>query len=113
MIFQIILTASLLGIGFYAIVARRRSPLVGNLVLLVIAMAIFFVWRPEAATWVANQVGIGRGSDLIFYCWVILSLLLILNLHIKLRSHTAITTSLIRTIALMNPKEPKTAPGKL
>ena len=51
---------------------------------------------------VAELVGIGRGVDLILYIWVCISLIVLLNLHLKLRTQTELITKLARTIALAN-----------
>jgi hypothetical protein len=45
-------------------------------------------------------VGIGRGVDLILYTWVVISLIMLLNLHLKLRSQLELITLLARKIAI-------------
>jgi hypothetical protein len=45
-------------------------------------------------------VGIGRGADLILYTWACLSLLVVLNLHLKLRTQLELITVLTRSVAL-------------
>jgi hypothetical protein len=67
---------------------------------LVAIAGLFFVWVPSATTYVAELVGIGRGADLIFYLWVCISLILLLNLHLKLRTQQEMITQLARAIAL-------------
>jgi hypothetical protein len=64
---------------------------------------LYFVWVPSDSTRLAEFVGIGRGVDLILYTWVGISLIIILNLHLKLRTHLELITVLARTIALANP----------
>ena len=63
---------------------------------------LYFVWLPSHATWLASLVGIGRGVDLILYVWVIISLLVMLNLHLKLRAQMELITVLTREIAIAN-----------
>ena len=111
MIFQVILTLSLIAVGLYSMAMRRKIASLGNLAVLVTAVAIFLVWRPADATIVANRLGIGRGADLIFYCWVIISMMMILNLHLKLRIQLETVTELVRQMAIMHPfAEPDRSP---
>ena len=58
---------------------------------------------PSESTRLAEFAGIGRGVDLILYTWVGISLIIILNLHLKLRTHLELITVLARTIALAHP----------
>jgi hypothetical protein len=52
------------------------------------------------STRLAELVGIGRGVDLILYTWVCISLIVLLNLHLKLRTQMELITTLARKIAL-------------
>jgi small membrane protein len=113
MIFQFLLTAGLLGIGFYVLARRRMAPLVGWVSLLVVVAAMFLVWHPGFAQRVAGWVGIGRGADLLFYCWIMISLLLIVNLHLRIRALAQITTELARSIALAHPMGEETSRGEI
>ena len=63
---------------------------------------------PSYSTWLAEFVGIGRGVDLILYTWVGISLIVILNLHLKLRTQLELITILARKIALAEPAAPST-----
>jgi small membrane protein len=103
MIAQVILTALLLGIFLYAWQERRRSRVVATLSLLAAGTGFFLVWVPSQATTIAELVGIGRGVDLITYVWIVISLLILLNVHLKLRVQLELTTALARQIALSNP----------
>src|SRR5262249_34052198 len=64
------------------------------------AAGLYFVWVPGHATALAEFAGIGRGVDLIIYTWVVISLLVLLNLHLKLRSQTEAMTGLARAFAI-------------
>jgi hypothetical protein len=101
--FQIVLTLSLLGIGLYSVALRRRIAALGNTAALVTMVAMVLVWKPDYATNIAKIVGVGRGVDLIFYCWVIISLVMILNLHFRIRSQTEQITELVRQLTLDKP----------
>ena len=99
---QIILTALLCGILFYAWTEHRRSPAVSLTAVVVASGGLYFVWFPAHATALAELAGVGRGVDLIIYVWVVISLLVALNLHLKLRAQMEIITTLAREIALLN-----------
>ena len=62
---------------------------------------LYFVWFPTHATFLAEAVGVGRGVDLIIYVWVVISLLVVFNLHLKLRSQMELITGLAREIAIL------------
>jgi hypothetical protein len=100
MIAQFILSILLAGILIYAWSEYARSPAIAVLAVLVATAGLYFVWVPEHSTQLAELVGIGRGVDLILYIWVCLSLIVVLNLHLKLRTQMELITALARKIAL-------------
>ena len=102
MIAQILLSLLLSGIVVYAWADYRRSPVVALLFMLTAAAGIYLVWTPSHATQLAELAGVGRGADLILYVWVVISLLVFLNLHLKLRAQMDLITGLARSIALAN-----------
>ena len=85
----------------YAWTEYRRSPAIGLSVVLSACGGLYFVWFPAHATILAEAVGIGRGVDLIIYIWVVISLLIVFNLHLKLRSQMELITGLAREIAIL------------
>lgn len=106
MIAQIGLSILLAGIVVYAWAEYSRAPAVSLVAMLVSAAGLYFVWLPQHASWLAAQVGIGRGVDLIIYVWVVLSLLVMLNLHLKLRSQMELITALTRELAIASARFP-------
>ncbi len=100
MIAQLILTAMLAGIVLYAWAQYRQSPVVGSLASGAALVGIYFVWIPSQASELAALAGIGRGVDLVLYLWVVISLLVILNLHLKLTSQLELITVLARQFAI-------------
>ena len=102
MIAQLFLTALLFAILLYAWRTYRLAPAVGLLAVAAAFAGLYFVWFPAHATALAEFVGIGRGVDLIVYTWVVISLLMLVNLHLKLRAQMEVITALARTIALAN-----------
>ena len=104
MIAQLILTALLLGILLYSWTEYRRAPVIGLLAMVAALTGLYFVWIPAHATWLADLVGIGRGVDLILYVWVVISLIVLLNLHLKLRVQKEMITVLARELAIANAR---------
>jgi hypothetical protein len=108
MIAQLILSILLAGILIYAWSEYARSPAVAVLALFVATAGLYFVWMPEHSTALAELVGIGRGVDLILYVWVCISLVVLLNLHLKLRTQTELITTLARKIAITDAQSRNT-----
>jgi hypothetical protein len=108
MIAQIFFSLLLCTVFLYAWIEYRRSPVVAVLSSVVALAGLYFVWVPSHSTWLAEFVGIGRGVDLILYTWVGISLIVILNLHLKLRTQLELITVLARKIALAEPAAPPT-----
>src|SRR5262245_7945059 len=100
MIAQLVLTGLLLATLFYAWIEYPRSPAVGLLTVIAAWAGLFFVWFPEQATRIATWVGIGRGVDLVIYVWIGVSLIVLLNLHLKIRAQMELITVLARKIAI-------------
>ncbi len=104
MIAQLALTALLLGVMFYAWMEYLRSPVVGLFAWIAGIGGLYFVWVPSHATRLAALAGIGRGVDLIIYTWIVISLLVLLNLHLKLRAQMELITVLARELAIANAR---------
>jgi len=104
MIAQIGFSILLASVMVYAWTEYRRAPVIAVLALLAAIAGLYFVWLPTHATRLAALVGIGRGVDLIMYIWVVISLILLLNLHLKLRSQAELITILMREIAVGNAR---------
>jgi small membrane protein len=104
MIAQIILSMLLTVILLYARTEYRRSPAIAILTVLIATAGMYFVWVPEHSTQLAELVGIGRGVDLILYIWVCISLIVLLNLHLKLRTQMDLITALARKLAIADAR---------
>jgi hypothetical protein len=77
---------------------------IGALSMLAAFSGLYFVWVPDHASWLAALVGIGRGVDLMLYLWVVISLIVLLNLHLKLRAQMEVITVLARELAIANAR---------
>jgi small membrane protein len=104
MIAQLTLTTFLLAILFYAWTEYRRVPFVAVAVMFTGLLGLYFVWIPEHATYLAELAGVGRGVDLVLYVWVVISLLIFFNLHLKLRVQMELITKLAREIAIIKTR---------
>jgi hypothetical protein len=102
MIAQIMLSLLLCSMLVYAWAEYRRSPVVALMSFVVTLAGLYFVWVPSHSTRLAEFAGVGRGVDLILYTWVGISLIVLLNLHLKLRTQLELITVLARKIALAN-----------
>lgn len=103
MIIQLVLCA---GLGFallYAYLQRRKSRAVSLGIMLVSAAGILAVLAPGASNAVAQAVGVGRGADLVVYCWIVITLLVSVNLQFKILQMQNNLTVLTREIALRSP----------
>ena len=100
MIAQVFLSLLLGAVLIYAWSAHRKAPVVGFLAMAAASAGLYLIWMPHHATWLAHAAGLGRGSDLVVYTWVVISLLMLLNLHLKLRAQMDEITRLARAIAI-------------
>ena len=108
MIAQFVLSALLIGIVLYSWTEYRRAPAIGLMSMLAALIGLYFVWVPAHATWLAKLVGIGRGVDLILYLWVVINLIVLLNLHLKLRAQMEVITVLVRELAIAKARSAAT-----
>ena len=70
---QVILLVVFVLFGVYTL--RVRSIRSDRIILLALMLAgVVLVLDPGLSTWVANRIGIGRGTDLIMYLFILFSL---------------------------------------
>ncbi|MBT3628303.1 MAG: DUF2304 domain-containing protein [Rhodospirillaceae bacterium] len=105
MIIQFILTAGVCFCLLYAFNQIKRWP-VSFVIALVAVAGLIFIWYPGLANSLAVWVGVSRGADLLFYIWIIISMFMILNLHIRNRSLDRKISAILREIALAKPRRP-------
>jgi hypothetical protein len=99
---QILLLIGLLFFIFYVIKIRK---LVFDRIIFIIGavVGIFLVFFPGVSTVIANWMGIGRGADLVFYLFIIVSLFYFVSVNVEIRNLQKQITELTRTQALANP----------
>ena len=106
MIIQVLLTLGLVVLILYAYAQRTTSHVIPVVMTTIGVVGLYFVWLPDHASDLAHLVGVGRGADLVLYCWIVISLIVALNLHIVARSNLRLITELARHIALSEPRLP-------
>jgi len=96
---RLFLSFGLICFAGYGFLAHSKM----GLTLLVYALSgagLYFVWFPDQTTAIAHFVGVGRGADLLFYCWLLASSIIMFNLHIKANEQLQMLTDLARALAL-------------
>ncbi len=91
--------------AFYGWRQRRVSPTIGLAMPLISLLGIALVVQPQWAQLAAHLLGIGRGADLILYMWTVVSLLLLANLHFRMRAQSALLTTLTRELAILEARQ--------
>ena len=84
----------------------------GRLLPLVCLVGIYVAWFPQSTSDVATLVGVGRGTDLMLYVWIMVSAMLVLVLHLKMVQQDRRLTELARAIAIANAHSPELPPSK-
>jgi len=108
MIIQVILTILALVVICLGLVHLGRATLLANALILSGGFGIYCVWNPSSTTEVAHALGVGRGTDLLIYLWVVVSTALVLLLYIQLRRQMILITNLARHIAIQEARRPST-----
>ncbi|MCY0953879.1 DUF2304 domain-containing protein [Streptomyces sp. H27-S2] len=65
-----------------------------------VVVNVYAVLRPTDVTWLAQQLGVGRGTDLVLYVMVMAMGFLTLNTFLRFRSLEKKITDLARTVAI-------------
>lgn len=106
MIIQVLLLGALTFVFLYALSQRRRSFSVSIAMALIALMGGGLVLAPDIANLLAHLIGVGRGADLILYCFIVLMLGTVFNIHLRLRAERETTTELARAIAVLSATRP-------
>ena len=100
----------ILGIIAVAVLAMRFVPGARSLALkrifalLFVVAAVLAIIFPGALTAVANFIGVGRGTDLLLYVFIVMTLLFaVATVRAKARSDARVT-DLARAVALMEAR---------
>jgi len=98
---QIVLT---LGLTIFFLYGMSHKEMIGILRIalsIVPLIGVVLVWNPDMANVIATSVGIGRGADLMLYFWVVISLIVGVNLHIRLHVLQRKIVLITRSLAIL------------
>jgi hypothetical protein len=102
MTFQLLLTLFFVGLAFYFYRQKQSRRFRFVLPVYVICCAgVFFSWAPDVTSDIAKALGIGRGTDLIMYLFLLSGTLALINVHLKFLELGDTITELARKIALV------------
>lgn len=91
----------------YMLTQRHRSPVIVWIVSLASLSGIAMALYPEITNDIARKLGVGRGADLLFYFWILISFFLIINVQLKLVSVNQNLTEIVRAMALESALDKK------
>lgn len=100
---QIILVVALLGVAFYLLRARETSRHLAirrTLVLLALVAGIVVVIAPGLLSVVAHLLGIGRGTDLLLYAFIVAALFYAVTDFKRSQQQSRAATQLARELTL-------------
>ena len=91
---------------FVLYIFRGRSVFTERLIYLLCALiGVILVIDPDLATHIANLLGIGRGTDLLFYLFIIVSLFYSASMNAEIKRLQRQVTTLARELAIAHPVE--------
>ena len=86
--------------------ARAKAGVKIGFVLFVVFM-VYAVIRPDDLTWVANRLGVQRGTDLVLYALVMGFAFVTVSTYVRFREQELRYARLARSIALQNAVLPQ------
>lgn len=109
LVIQILLVIAVAALTLYFLSNRRKARAkagvkIGFVVFLVIA--IFAVLFPDATTWVAQLVGVQRGTDLMLYGLIVAFVFVTISSYLRFREQELRFARLARAVALSNAQAP-------
>ena len=107
LVFQFLLIAGVVLAGFFAVKlmpGERSLALKRIFALLFVIAAVLAIIFPNILTAIANFFGVGRGTDLLLYVFIVMVLLFaVATVRAKARSDARVT-DLARAVALMEAR---------
>ncbi len=101
---QLLLLALVVLFGLYAL--RIRSIRSDRIILLMLVGAgVVLVLDPGLSTWVANRIGIGRGTDLIVYLFILFRLFRFVGISAEAKSTQRQLTLVVRELAVLTAQD--------
>lgn len=88
--------------------ARAKAGVKIGFVLFVVFM-VYAVVRPDDLTWIANRLGVQRGTDLVLYALVMGFAFVTVSTYVRFREQELRYARLARAVALQNAVAPTDA----
>lgn len=104
---KVILLVPLVGLILFYITRLRNKTFYRLTLIGISALGVLFVLFPTIPNEIAHMVGVGRGTDLVTYIFIVVFFLAGVNLYSKIRKLEADQTELVRKIALEKARKPK------
>lgn len=107
---KLILAAAAVLLALYFLMNRRKARAKAGVKVgffLFVAFALYAVARPDDITWIANQVGIGRGTDLLLYILFVAFAFVTVSTYLRLREQELRYARLARAVALRAAEQPR------
>jgi len=103
-IIQVLLIGGLLLCLLYAFMQNQKSRLLSKAISIIALTGIYLVLFPEHTNGLARFVGVGRGADLVLYCWLVISLIVSMHLQLQILQLQGLITELAREMALQGAR---------
>lgn len=110
MIVKILLLLAGVGlVGFFLSNRRKARAKAGVKMGFVVFIlgGLYAVIRPDDLTWLANQIGIGRGTDLVLYILIMAFAFVTVSTYVRFREQDLRYARLARAVALQNAVRPE------
>jgi hypothetical protein len=105
---EILLTILLFAPLAYLLIRKSRFSFIKYFFVSILSMGIYYVWLPQHLTTLANELGVGRGTDLLLYGWIVASIVVFLYYSLTIRLLREDITLLTRAAAIEGAKKNNT-----
>ncbi len=112
MVIKVLLTLGLMFALLYANLQQSSTRLLKLAMSVIVLLGTYLVWFPDRTMTLAHWMGVGRGTDLILYLWIIISIIFILILHLRVNRLNSTITDLVRHIALNEAERDDPSAGR-
>ncbi len=107
MIIKILLTLLCSILLFYSLRSTSKHRFSKSVITLIIVIGYFAIWNPNSTTYIANLMGVGRGTDLLLYILIITNLYTLSKIKLKFEEQDEKLTILSRKVAIIQVDENK------
>lgn len=101
MIIKILLTIFTLFLFTYSFANNNLKILNKWIIYPTLIFAIYCIWNPTYTTYIANLIGVGRGTDLLVYILILSNLFLIIKQNLKFHDQEEKLTILCRKVSIL------------